>query len=55
VATPVIGYLLKLIWLFGTTVYIVTKTNYNSSLTTKISDRVSILQGSVCYWLNSEV
>lgn len=55
VAIPVIADLLKLTWLFGTTLYGVIKTNCNSSLIIKISDCISVLQGCVCYWLNSEI
>lgn len=54
-AIPVIPDFLKLIWLFGTMLFIVTKTNCNSSLTIKVSNCISVLQGSVYYCLNSEV
>lgn len=54
-AIPVIPDFLKLIWLFRTMLYIVTKTNCNSSLTIKMSNCISILQGRVYFWLNSEV
>lgn len=54
-AIPVIPDFLKLIWLFGTTLYIVAKANCNSSLAIKMSYCISVLQGSVYYWLNSEV
>lgn len=53
-AIPVIAGLPKLIWLFGTKLYTVAKTNCNSSLTIKISDYISVLQGNVCCWLTSE-
>lgn len=51
----VIPDFLKLIWLFGTTLYIVTKTNCNFSLTIKMSNCISVLHGSLYYWLNSEI
>lgn len=54
-AIPVIPDFLKFIWLFGAMLYIATKTNCNSSLTIEMSNCISLLQGSVYYWLNSEV